>query len=75
MSTIRLRFYIAAVVLLTIRPANTQDKSLRDDADVVVCDAMHSLVPYPMRGDRGADPCDTVGVIRLMEMGVARGCD
>ena len=39
MSTIRLRFYIAAVVLLTIRPANTQDKSLRDDADVVVCDA------------------------------------
>ena len=49
MSTIRLRFYIAAVVLLTIRPANTQDKSLRDDADVVVCDAMHSLVPYPMR--------------------------
>ena len=26
-------------------------------------------------GDRGADPCDTVGVIRSMEMGVARGCD
>ena len=26
-------------------------------------------------GNRGTDPCDTVGVIRLMEIGVARGCD
>ena len=26
-------------------------------------------------GNRGTDPCDTVGVIRLVEIGVARGCD
>ena len=28
-----------------------------------------------IKGNRGTDPCDTVGVIRLMEIGVARGCD
>ena len=43
---------------------------------------LHELVhQLPVRGaseldgrsERGTDPCDTVGVIRLMEIGVARG--